>query len=189
MSGGVHPPVPTVAVPPSMSVNAVQIVWNDDSCRLYLTPAISLNSTPIKPDAVLPVNTVVLYFFLGEVPSYHDGYHRGKVVKVNKHTVGIRHVNDCDDSLEDTVFFLRKKIGLRKQNVFKLPPPIEERPKKRARKSRCPCPKCLHSDCGKCKYCRDKPKFGGLNTLRKRCTMRTCALTTSSKRPRVATSE
>ena len=36
------------------------------------------------------------------------------------------------------------------------------------------CPGCLKEDCGKCNYCRDKPKFGGPNTLKKKCAMRRC---------------
>lgn len=36
------------------------------------------------------------------------------------------------------------------------------------------CPGCLIEDCGKCNYCLDKPKFGGPNTLKKKCINRRC---------------
>lgn len=31
------------------------------------------------------------------------------------------------------------------------------------------CDNCLSNDCGKCKYCLDKPKFGGAGRLRQSC--------------------
>jgi len=36
------------------------------------------------------------------------------------------------------------------------------------------CPGCLTPDCSLCKYCLDKPKFGGENRLRRRCVERRC---------------
>ena len=36
------------------------------------------------------------------------------------------------------------------------------------------CANCLKPDCGKCRNCLDKPKFGGRNTKRQRCTQRIC---------------
>jgi hypothetical protein len=33
---------------------------------------------------------------------------------------------------------------------------------------------CTAQDCGTCRYCRDKRKFGGKNTLRKKCERRVC---------------
>jgi hypothetical protein len=38
------------------------------------------------------------------------------------------------------------------------------------------CSNCLADDCGKCMYCRDKPKYGGPNTLKKRCIKRRCLI-------------
>ena len=38
----------------------------------------------------------------------------------------------------------------------------------------CNCDGCTIQDCDKCKFCLDKPKFGGQNKLRKRCLMRAC---------------
>jgi hypothetical protein len=32
----------------------------------------------------------------------------------------------------------------------------------------------LAEDCGKCQFCRDRPKFGGLNKLKKTCVKREC---------------
>ncbi len=47
---------------------------------------------------------------------------------------------------------------------------------KRARGSRCgKCEGCLRSDCGKCVYCRDKPKYGGPGKKKQRCALRTCS--------------
>lgn len=36
------------------------------------------------------------------------------------------------------------------------------------------CSGCLVEDCGRCNYCLDKPKFGGANTLKKKCVNRRC---------------
>eukprot|EP00578_Thalassiosira_sp_NH16_P001169 CAMPEP_0181141310 /NCGR_PEP_ID=MMETSP1071-20121207/35756_1 /TAXON_ID=35127 /ORGANISM="Thalassiosira sp., Strain NH16" /LENGTH=435 /DNA_ID=CAMNT_0023228293 /DNA_START=357 /DNA_END=1664 /DNA_ORIENTATION=- len=36
------------------------------------------------------------------------------------------------------------------------------------------CANCLRDDCGACRSCLDKTKFGGMNTLRKRCVHRLC---------------
>lgn len=36
------------------------------------------------------------------------------------------------------------------------------------------CAGCLVEDCGQCNYCLDKPKFGGPNTLKKKCINRRC---------------
>lgn len=38
------------------------------------------------------------------------------------------------------------------------------------------CSNCLADDCGKCNYCLDKPKFGGPNTLKKKCIQKKCLL-------------
>jgi len=36
------------------------------------------------------------------------------------------------------------------------------------------CEACLRDDCGQCRNCFDKPKFGGKNTIKKKCEKRTC---------------
>ena len=36
------------------------------------------------------------------------------------------------------------------------------------------CENCLKLDCGKCRNCLDKPKFGGRNTKKQRCIERIC---------------
>ena len=36
------------------------------------------------------------------------------------------------------------------------------------------CVGCRTEDCGQCQYCLDKPKFGGANTLKKKCIQRRC---------------
>ena len=38
------------------------------------------------------------------------------------------------------------------------------------------CSACLMSDCGECKFCLDKRKFGGPGKLKKRCEMRQCMI-------------
>lgn len=43
------------------------------------------------------------------------------------------------------------------------------------------CAGCLVEDCGKCNYCLDKPKFGGANTLKKKCIQRKCLLQEQQK--------
>ncbi len=37
------------------------------------------------------------------------------------------------------------------------------------------CPGCMREDCGKCLYCKDKPKFGGLGVKKQRCALRACS--------------
>ena len=36
------------------------------------------------------------------------------------------------------------------------------------------CPGCLREDCGECRTCRDKPKFGGIGILKQACLHRNC---------------
>lgn len=38
------------------------------------------------------------------------------------------------------------------------------------------CSGCLADDCGQCHYCLDKPKFGGGNTLKKKCVNKRCLM-------------
>jgi hypothetical protein len=45
------------------------------------------------------------------------------------------------------------------------------------------CAGCLkNDDCGKCRYCKDKTKFGGQNRLRQKCLHRRCQLDTHRRR-------
>jgi len=41
------------------------------------------------------------------------------------------------------------------------------------------CAACMMQDCGECKFCLDKRKFGGPGKLKKRCELRTCAIPSS----------
>ena len=44
------------------------------------------------------------------------------------------------------------------------------------RKTRCfKCSGCLAEDCGICKYCVDKPKYGGKGVLKQSCLKRKCS--------------
>ncbi len=46
------------------------------------------------------------------------------------------------------------------------------------------CPGCLkNDDCGQCRYCRDKTKFGGQNRLRQKCLHRRCQMDTHRRPP------
>lgn len=47
------------------------------------------------------------------------------------------------------------------------------------------CANCLSDDCGKCNYCLDKPKFGGPNTLKKKCIQKKCLLIQPNSNPRM----
>jgi len=46
--------------------------------------------------------------------------------------------------------------------------------KKRNKKVCGACSGCEAEDCGECKHCKDKPKFGGKNTIKQRCLARLC---------------
>ena len=49
------------------------------------------------------------------------------------------------------------------------------RGRKRLRSARCGrCAGCTRRECGKCRNCLDKPKFGGTNSLRQACKVRKC---------------
>jgi len=41
------------------------------------------------------------------------------------------------------------------------------------------CSACMMNDCGECKFCLDKRKFGGPGKLKKRCELRTCVIPSS----------
>lgn len=46
------------------------------------------------------------------------------------------------------------------------------------------CIGCLkNDDCGRCRYCKDKTKFGGQNRLRQKCLHRRCQMDTHRRRP------
>ncbi|KAJ8265092.1 hypothetical protein COCON_G00141910 [Conger conger] len=48
-------------------------------------------------------------------------------------------------------------------------------PKKRSRRACWKCDACLRTtDCGRCDFCMDKPKFGGRNKKRQKCRLRQC---------------
>lgn len=56
--------------------------------------------------------------------------------------------------------------------IHKHPGRTNGRPARGCRK----CAGCLSQDCGECMFCRDKPKFGGSNTLKQKCMNRRCLL-------------
>ena len=43
------------------------------------------------------------------------------------------------------------------------------------------CNACMMNDCGECKFCLDKRKFGGPGKLKKRCELRTCVIPSDRK--------
>ena len=50
-------------------------------------------------------------------------------------------------------------------------------PEKKTRTVACRvCPGCVAPECGTCKYCLDKPKFGGSNKLRRKCVNKVCRI-------------
>ena len=63
-------------------------------------------------------------------------------------------------------------------------PVVGSRKKKKVSLRSCRCPGCLAPECGKCKYCLDKPRFGGKNRLRQRCVMKVCHLKKKDDQPR-----
>ena len=53
---------------------------------------------------------------------------------------------------------------------------ILKAPARRRRARGCgSCPGCLREDCGECRNCKDKVKFGGPGTKKQRCMLRTCS--------------
>lgn len=58
----------------------------------------------------------------------------------------------------------------------------------RVRKTRCgACANCIREDCGKCKHCLDKTKFGGPNKIRKPCLKRVCRRMSFEQKKRSST--
>ena len=56
-------------------------------------------------------------------------------------------------------------------------------PSRRRRARSCGnCQGCLKDDCGQCRNCKDKVKFGGPGTKKQRCSMRTCLMMVSIHR-------
>ena len=54
---------------------------------------------------------------------------------------------------------------------------------KNIRKARClKCSGCLVEECGQCKHCLDKPKFGGSSKTRKPCIMKVCEQSSSKRK-------
>jgi hypothetical protein len=50
------------------------------------------------------------------------------------------------------------------------------------------CEACLRKDCGECRACKDKTKFGGPNTMKRRCLHRYCHSRKQEERPPLALS-
>merc|ERR1719418_153471 len=44
------------------------------------------------------------------------------------------------------------------------------------------CGPCLAADCGQCRHCLDKRKFGGPGILKKKCSLRQCLAPSTSSR-------
>lgn len=51
----------------------------------------------------------------------------------------------------------------------------EKKPSKRRGRGCGRCVGCVRGDCGKCVYCKDKPKFGGPGRKKQRCMLRVCS--------------
>lgn len=68
----------------------------------------------------------------------------------------------------------RRRTRQNKSPDKPIPTPSDSKGTKRGR---CcgQCDSCKKEDCGKCQYCRDKPKFGGPGKKKQRCEKRTCA--------------
>ena len=65
---------------------------------------------------------------------------------------------------ERSTTFSRKIVSAKKKMM-----------KAKIKKSQCgQCDRCIREDCGECKYCEDKPKFGGPSKLRQKCIERRC---------------
>jgi len=70
-----------------------------------------------------------------------------------------------------------RKRGRPKKVTATLPDKVTIQTRKdKRRKSRCQkCPGCLRKDCGVCKNCQDRPKFGGPNKMKQACAKKRCS--------------
>ncbi|TRY93510.1 hypothetical protein DNTS_011714 [Danionella cerebrum] len=90
-----------------------------------------------------------------------------------------RDKEEKNPSPANIVFKKAPKPKLKKEKADTAPDGAEEDEddglKKRNRRRCGQCPACLlDSDCGKCDFCIDKPKFGGVNKKRQKCRLRQC---------------
>ena len=68
----------------------------------------------------------------------------------------------------------KKKQKKSIQVVQKLNEEQREQLRRRRSTSCKTCTNCVKTDCGTCKYCLDKPKFGGLGKMKQKCIQRKC---------------
>lgn len=70
-------------------------------------------------------------------------------------------------------------IGVKKHHTPRVSPksfPSKNYTPGKLRGTRCGrCPGCQKEDCGKCVFCKDKPKFGGPGKKKQRCKERICS--------------
>ena len=102
----------------------------------------------------------------------------------NKTQTKLTHFsNNKDKPKSDTVNTPKSKTSTASSGtkVDKTPTRGQPPRKYKRRNMNCSgCENCLKPDCGKCRNCLDKPKFGGRNTKRQRCTQRICIHRVSS---------
>jgi len=139
------------------------------------------NSTiPIRaPNSIIPINsdTLALLCDVKVEPETKDFSHTNTQGKALDEAIN-NHENSEDISTAS------EEMSQQSSGTMSLLPKSEDKgakkqPKKpgnKRRKSRCMnCSGCSRFDCGICKYCLDKTKFGGANILRKACVRTKCS--------------
>ena len=93
----------------------------------------------------------------------------GKVYK-NKNSLNAHKYNSCKYNNK------KKGRGRPRKNEVRIQESDESKTDvKLSRKRRCnECSDCLREDCGNCRNCLDKPKFGGKNQFKQACILRSC---------------
>lgn len=85
--------------------------------------------------------------------------------------------NNKDAAKSDSTSTSKSKVENSSTSKSKPDTPVRgcNTPKFRRRTMNCSqCANCKKPDCGKCRNCLDKPKFGGRNTKKQRCLQRIC---------------
>lgn len=104
----------------------------------------------------------------------HDGTYHNE--ETNKRASVRQPTSSLDLLCSVTMQSLREdeKIAEAKEHTSKGSESLASKLEYKRRPNCGKCEACIRKDCGECKPCLDKPKFGGRNTLKRRCSMRQC---------------
>ena len=112
-------------------------------------------------------------------------FYSGTIIGINQNGTYQIKYDDGDEDLNvsDTIDngkyqrikFQQPKKKKQKKSIQVVQKLNEVQQLRRKRSTSCKtCTNCVKADCGTCKYCLDKPKFGGLGKMKQKCIQRRC---------------